>query len=418
MSAPPRVLLSAYQCGSGMGSVSQIGWMWYRLLAERLPVTLVTHVRNQQAMNKAGAPIGDSEVIYIDTEWFAKPLYSVMNRLFPSSQHAVFLFSSLDYFVYDREALRQLAQRRNSGQRWDLVHIPTPVSPSAATLLHRIGLPLVLGPWNGGLASPKHFPEIMKADAGWLYPIRNVGRLINAWRHSTEKASRILVANKSTLEAVPARDRLRCRTMIENAVDIDVFKPAPYPAAPSADQPLRVAFVGRLVPFKGVSMLLEAAERFSVSHPIAVTIVGDGPLDADLRAEVAARGLASSVTFRGAMTQREVAEEVGRAHLFCLPSVRESGGAVVLEAMACARPVAAVAYGGPAELVDETVGRALPPDGREAVVQGLQAAFQDLVNSPDDWKARGLRGHQRVLERYTWSAKINEALHIYGELSP
>ena len=44
--------------------------------------------------------------------------------------------------------------------------------------------------------------------------------------------------------------------------------------------------------------------------------------------------------------------------------------------------------------------------------------FEDLVQSPKDWEARGLHGHQRVLERYTWNAKVREALELYGELVP
>ena len=94
----PRLLLSAYQCGPGMGSVSQIGWEWYSRLAQRIPVTLLTHIRNRQALEAAGAPLGESRVQYVDTEWIAGPLYRFASRLFPNSQHSVFLISSLDYY--------------------------------------------------------------------------------------------------------------------------------------------------------------------------------------------------------------------------------------------------------------------------------------------------------------------------------
>jgi glycosyltransferase involved in cell wall biosynthesis len=204
--------------------------------------------------------------------------------------------------------------------------------------------------------------------------------------------------------------------MIENAVDPEIFKPTVFPAPPRGDALLRVIFVGRFVPFKGVTMLLEAAQRFRLRHPILVTLVGDGPLRADLQQEVNARGLSDCVEFAGEQPPPAVAGLVARAHLFCLPSVRESGGAVLLEAMACARPVIAVAYGGPAELVDDAVGRALPPDGRESVVEGLVAAFEDLVRNPEAWAARGQAGLGRVLSRFTWDAKISEALALYQEL--
>lgn len=418
MSTNPKILLSAYQCGPGMGSVSQIGWQWYSRLSRRVPVTLVTHIRNQAALTAAGAPLPGSEVIYIDTEWLAKPLYGTLKRLFPRSQHTVFLFSSLDYFFYDRAALRLLGARRRHGESWDVVHVPTPVSPWASTLLYRLGAPLVLGPWNGGLESPKNFPEIMKADAAWLYPIRNIGKLINSIRRTTRNAAAILVANHATRKAVPEKDRGRCRTMIENAVDPDIFVPAPYPAAPSLEQPVCVAFVGRFIPAKGVTMLLEAAERFRSTQPIELTLVGEGPLMNELKQEAALRGLGDCVRFTGELEAAEVAEMIGRCHLFCLPSVRESGGAVLLEAMSCARPIVAVAYGGPAEVVDDVVGRPIAAEGRATVVEGLLDAFRDLAKAPGDWQRRGLSARGRALERYTWQAKIEAAIELYRELSP
>jgi hypothetical protein len=75
-----------------MGSVSQIGWEWYSRLSELASVNLVTHIRNRACLQEAGAPLGGSEIIYIDTEWFAGRLYRLACRLFPNGQHAVFLF--------------------------------------------------------------------------------------------------------------------------------------------------------------------------------------------------------------------------------------------------------------------------------------------------------------------------------------
>lgn len=139
-----------------MGSVSQIGWEWYSRLARRIPLTLVTHIRNRKCMGEAGAPLPGTEVVYIDTEWFARPLYRFASSVFRQSEHARFLIASADFFVYDGAALRNLRRRP---QNCTIVHAVTPVSPLAATRLHRLGLPLIVGPWNGGLQSPKTFPR-------------------------------------------------------------------------------------------------------------------------------------------------------------------------------------------------------------------------------------------------------------------
>src|SRR5271167_5016468 len=155
--AAHHVLLAAYQCGPGMGSVSQIGWEWYARLSRRLPVTLVTHIHNRPALELAGAPLSGSEIIYIDTEWFARPLYRFAKRLFPRSEHCVFMLSLLDFFVYEQVALRLLKRRAAAGERFDVVHAVTPVTSLAATRLHRLRAPVVLGPLNSGLANPRGF---------------------------------------------------------------------------------------------------------------------------------------------------------------------------------------------------------------------------------------------------------------------
>uniref|UniRef100_UPI0035934FA5 glycosyltransferase n=1 Tax=Thiocapsa sp. TaxID=2024551 RepID=UPI0035934FA5 len=288
----PRLLLSAYQCGPGMGSVSQIGWHWYSRLARRLPTTLLTHVRNRPAIEAAGGPVGEGRILYVDTEWFAGPLYRVASRIFPKSEHAVFLVSSLDFYVYDREALRIARAESRDGMPWDIVHAPTPVSPLAATRLHRLGLPVVLGPWNGNLGLLPGFRDILRADSAWLYPVRHLGRVIDALAGGTRHATAILTATRSAIAGIPRRYHRLCLPMLENGVELETFPAAPWPTAPGvAGEPLRVVFVGRLVPFKGVGMLLDAVARLAPEMPIRLCIVGEGPLSGEWREQAARLGL-------------------------------------------------------------------------------------------------------------------------------
>jgi hypothetical protein len=241
MSRPLRVLLSAYQCGPGMGSVSQIGWEWYSRLSESASVTLVTHVRNRECLEAAGAPLPGTDVIYVDTEWFAGPLYRIASRLFPNSQHAVYLLSSADFYVFDAVALRKLKKRHSE---WDLTHAVTPVSPVAATRLYRLGIPLIVGPWNGGLESPQAFSALMKQDSGWVYEIRHLGKLLDQLFGSTRKAALILSATRATDQTLP-KDA-RTMRMLENGVDLDRFRSSTWTHPPSATNPLQLLFVGRL----------------------------------------------------------------------------------------------------------------------------------------------------------------------------
>ena len=414
------VLLVAYQCGPGLGSVSQIGWHWFIGMAQRRPTCLVTHVRNRALIEAAAdRPVG-ARVIYIDTEWFAGPLYRLSKRLFPRSEHGVFLMSQLDWFVFDAVARRTLRRERAAGAPWKLLHLVTPVSVSATTTLHRVGLPVVRGPLNSGLPVPPGFASLMREDAMGLSRLRVLPRMAEALFGSLRRSAAVLVATAATRAAVPRAVRARCTAMLENAVDPQRFAPPPERRPRGAAEPLRVSFVGRLVPVKALPLLLRAIARLhGEGREVRLDVAGEGPMAAPWREEARSLGIEAQVRWHGALHAEAVAALIGRSDVFCLPSVRESGGAVLLEAMACARPVIGMAFGGPAEIVDDAVGWRVEMPDAAAAVDGLAQALREGHDDPAGAEARGRCGRQRVLDHHTWPARITAAERIYaGALSP
>jgi len=145
-------------------------------------------------------------------------------------------------------------------------------------------------------------------------------------------------------------------------------------------------------------------------------VVGDGPLSGDLRVMADIPELQGHVNFTGNLNLDGVARHMAECHVFCLPSIRESGGAVLLEAMASVRPVIALDFGGPAEIVDDAVGRLLPMRSHEQVVEDLVNTLREVVSQPEIWKQRGLNGRQRVVSEYSWPAKIEAAKTLYQQV--
>jgi len=96
-------------------------------------------------------------------------------------------------------------------------------------------------------------------------------------------------------------------------------------------------FVGRLVYYKGVRVLIEAADRW----PGSIAIIGEGPLEADLRADVSRRGLADRVEFVGRVGDEDLPAYYQACDALVLPSIArtEAFGVVQIEAMAAGRPV-------------------------------------------------------------------------------
>jgi glycosyltransferase involved in cell wall biosynthesis len=406
----PNVLLSAYYCAPGGGSVSHIGWEWYARLSREIPVTLVTHSRNRQILSDAGAPFPGSTITYIDTEWFAGPLYRLAKFLFKRSEHAIFLLTSLDFYLFDFVVLRRF---RKASSGLNLVHVVTPVSPLAVTRLHKLGLPLIVGPWNGGVSTLAGFTEIMRADSEWIYGVRMLRGLLDRLTGCTKNARRVLTATVATDQCLPPS--VPTERMIENGVDLDVFSPGGV-LPPSPANPLQILFVGRLIPAKGLTMLLSAAARIHSAIPLRILIAGDGAIRETLEEQVRRDGLSDVVTFLGRQNQEQIVALMRQSHALCLPSIRESGGAVLLEAMACEIPVLTVANGGPGELADEEVGRALTADSPEMLIQGLAAALTDMYCDAPKWKQRGINGRRRAERQYGWPARIQRAIDIYQKV--
>jgi glycosyltransferase involved in cell wall biosynthesis len=414
-SAP--IVLATYQCAPGQGSVSQIGWEWYHRLARRRPVLLVTHVRNREHIEAAPETPVNADILYIDTEWFAGPLFRLARKLFPRSEHGVFLIASLDFFLFDWLALRALRRRLRAGTLPSLVHVVTPVTLAAPSALHRLGLPLVRGPLNCGLQSPRGFDRQLRDESPWVIRLRELPRLLDGLMGATRNASLLLTATQATRLDVPRRYRPKTRMMLENGIALEHFPAAPWPPAPGPAEPLRVLFVGRMIALKGVDMLLEAVSRLKRRGILVeLTLVGDGPARDDWERLTRSLELGDTVRFTGALAREDVQRAMWNCHVFCLPSVRESGGAVLLEAMATARPVIALDHGGPGELVDDAVGRAIPLQDTAQVTGDLERALAEVTTDPKAWAERGIHGRACVERRYTWDSKMAAAEKLYAQL--
>jgi glycosyltransferase involved in cell wall biosynthesis len=124
------------------------------------------------------------------------------------------------------------------------------------------------------------------------------------------------------------------------------------------------------------------------------------------------------VSFLGWRSQPECAARLRGACALVLPSVYECGGAVVLEAMACARPVIATAWGGPVDYLDPSCGVLIEPFSRAALVQGFAAAMQRMIDHPEAAAQMGRAGRARVVDHFSWDGKVDAMLQIYASVLP
>ncbi len=411
----PRVLIVAEAANPEWVSVPLEGWAHSRALSEVCDAHLVTQVRNAMAIEKTGWKRGD-QFTALDTESTAAPIYRTI-QLIQKLTGLGWTFSTaasgISYYRFEYDLVRRFGQDLRAG-RFDIVHRVTPLSPTTPSLFlaracHQAGVPFILGPLNGGVPWPKGYSNVQRAEGEWLAYARAAHKLLPGYRQTRTYAGAIIAGSVSAWEQLEPW-RSKCVYIPENAIDPSRFTGRCQPAQGG---PLRVAFVGRLVPYKGADILLEAAAPLIRENTIAVDIIGDGPEMPRLRKMVDDLGLHAGVSLGGWVPHQELGERLRRAQVFGFPSLREFGGAVVLEAMALGLVPIVVGYAGPNELVTDATGYRVPIGSRDTVVTRFRDVLGQIVACPEVLQDKGDNARRRVFTQFTWDAKARQVLAVY-----
>lgn len=171
--------------------------------------------------------------------------------------------------------------------------------------------------------------------------------------------------------------------------------PARYETQPAAGDAMKLLFVGRLAPVKGLRILFEGFEMARATlTEITLTVIGDGS-DRQWVDENARR--IGGITVLGYRSQDEVAQALGQSDVLVLPSFSEGVPVALMEAMVSARPVIATQVGGVAELVEDGVsGKLIAPGDAHALAQAMIELGQDAERR----REMGAAGHRKVCAQF------------------
>jgi glycosyltransferase involved in cell wall biosynthesis len=317
--------------------------------------------------------------------------------------------------LWSQVVARRLVRQLVAEHQIDVVHQPIPLAAKESSLLYDLGAPVVIGPLNGAMDFPPAFRGRQSAvEALFMRLGRWASQMMNRMMPGKLDAATVLVANERTRQALPTGIHGKVVTLIDNCVDLATWKPAER-AQVAANEPARFVYLGRLVDWKAVDLLLEAFVSVARATSATLDIIGDGELRGQLEAQAAQSGIADRVRFRGWKSQAECAAELRSATALVLPSLYECGGAVVLEAMASGLAVIATNWGGPADYVNESCGILVEPSSREAFLSGLASAMTKLAEQPELARKLGEAGRQRVVSHFDWQWKVDRTLEIYAD---
>lgn len=409
-----RVLMLVEQCNPEWASVPLLGYRFWDGVSRLCDVCLVTHERNRAALEKVR---DGREIVYLAESGLVRRYYALVHRLAGNGTNWP-LLHALGYPVYasfDRRARASFADRVCRGE-FDVVHSLTPILPRYPVGLFRAGCPagLVLGPVNGGLPFPRGFTERARKEHAALNVLRAGTRLIPGYARTYRVADLVLAGSEHTRGMLAAMFGLGGDRLVlfhENGIPESFVQP-PRPARrPGA--PLRCLFVGRLTAYKGADIALRALARARARGVEAtLEVVGDGTERAALETLARDSGLGGAVNFTGWLPQERVAARYAAADVFVFPSIREFGGAVVLEAMASGLPCVVADHGGIAEYVTPQCGVKVPPRSEAGLEDGVVEALAGLAADPGAWDAMSAAAQRRAAE-YAWPERARRMLGFY-----
>lgn len=177
----------------------------------------------------------------------------------------------------------------------------------------------------------------------------------------------------------------------------------------------QVLFVGRLVPEKGVTVLLEAASYVLEACPDThFTVAGSGPSAPELHRLSAQLGLRERFTFTGYVDDATLAGLYRRAAVAVFPSLYEPFGIVALEAMALGAAVVVSDTGGLAEIVEDGItGMRVQPGNARA----LAGAIIDLLTDEPRRQRLAVSAYHRVKQDFAWPGIARDTLRVYRAIA-
>lgn len=390
-----RVLLSAYACEPGKGSEQEVGWQRaLHMQAHADEVWVLTRGNNKT-------------VIEADSLSYAPGLHFIYYDL-PAWALSIKKQSWFRpfYFIFWQWGAYRLAARHHRNKPFDAVYHVTIASMRFGSFMGRLGIPFVIGPIAGGEAAPSRLRRSMPMRGKAIELLRDFGvllqRLSPLARQAYAAAKHIYVTTPESLRLVPSKWRMKTTVHLAIAAPgrvahHDGWRPPESP---------RFVFAGRLIHWKGVHFAIRALVEVRRKVPSAtLTLIGVGPDEQQLHELAGRLGVADAVEFAGYLPHERISSALHGCTALVFPSLHDSGGFVVLEALTEGLPAICLDLGGPGAIVNSSCGIIVSTaDANEAqIITRIADAMISLGSVSDTEFGRFSKGAIARANELSWA---------------
>jgi len=387
-----KLLISAYACAPNRGSDHAVGWNWtteaHRLGHEIWAFVSPAHRDSIKRACHEDPALGGIHWVFPEVK-----AWSLKQGLEPKWERTYNLLWQRVALRYARDLHRQVG--------FDAVHHLTWAGIRAPTFLGALTAPLIIGPVGGGETSPRSLRDELGFRGRVLERIRDLSNstiTMNPMvRTGLTSASVIFVSTVDTQNLF--NGALRNKTVVFTQLGVPNLPRARLQRSRSG--PPRCLYAGRLLYWKGVHIAVRAfAEVVKQTLNARFTIVGDGPERSRLEADAKQYNLRDNIEFIPRLPQNDLFELYESHDLLLFPSLHDSGGFVVLEALSHGLPVVCLDLGGPRDMVTPNCGVVIKNNGQNTaqIAATMAVEISRLLASQDELTALSAGAVSRARE--------------------
>ena len=399
-----KLLVSAYACEPGKGSEPAVGWNWVQALVRRgYQVHVLTRTNNREAIENDPAHKHPALRFHY---------YDLSGRMRAWKRRPGGIYF---YYLFWQLGAYRMASQIHAAERFDRVHHVTFASYRQPSFMGGLGIPFIFGPVGGGETMPAGFRKGLAFRNRLAETIRNAGNSLIALdplMHGTfSSAETIACTTAETMARIPAAYRAKC--VVQPAIGIDETEIHPPSCSPPVAR--HFLFVGRLLYWKGLHLAFGALARARRSLPdITLKIIGTGKDRAWLEAQARHAGVTDLLDWVSSTPHAEIACEYNRSLALVFPSLHDSGGMVVLEALAAGLPVICLDLGGPGAIATADSSIVIPARQRDeaSVIEALADGMIRIAKDPAFRERMVINAVSRARE-LTWDRAAD---HLYAKL--
>ncbi len=400
-----NILYIAYSCLPDKGSEEKIGWNVPLESAKTNKVFVVTKEEHRRTIEDY---IKEHNIT--NPKFFFVDIPKVYKKVFKGSAYSVRLN------IWHKKAL-PVVENICKTEKVDVIHQVTPIEFRSIGDYHKISdVKFVCGPLGGGEYIPKglngyalsHFHiEILRAMLNWWYKLKyKVTKKLT-------KCDYFLFANKETQNYLePLVKGVPGELFFDNGIGQEELSTVADRKDKSREG-LTFLVAGRMAYRKGHRLLIDAIREIPKDRKCKFKLVGGGPCLKKLQRLCRRYHLEDRVEFTGRISFSEMADEYKNADAFIMPSIRETTGAVLLEAASYGLPVISInRFGGPV-LFDDDSAYFYKAQSKAGYIEALRNAIAECLDAPETVRVKGCAAADRIILQ-TWENKLKKYNEIYG----